>query len=131
MPDDLAPYHRIAFALALALATTKVKTELDVVSSAMLLRSRAITREFVNELGIIRRSAQTRLLAIAAGAVAFAAATKPYTSEKAFLSVVRATLGETAETGNGRARDGGESRRVVSRLRAGDNRRRPRRRWDE
>ena len=84
MPDDLAPYHRIAFALALALATTKVKTELDVVSSAMLLRSRAITREFVNELGIIRRSAQTRLLAIAAGAVAFAAATKPYTSEKHF-----------------------------------------------
>ena len=54
MPDDLAPYHRIAFALALALATTKVKTELDVVSSAMLLRSRAITREFVNALGIIR-----------------------------------------------------------------------------
>jgi hypothetical protein len=84
MPDDLAPYHRIVFALALALATTKVKTEADVVSSALLLRSRAITREFVNELGIIRRSAQTRLLALAAGAVAFAAATKPYTSEKHF-----------------------------------------------
>jgi len=86
MPADDASiaYARIAVACALAFALTSAREELAVWTSTARLQFRALTREFVNELALIRRSAETRFLAIAGAVITALALTKP--EEKTFDS---------------------------------------------
>lgn len=80
--DDVAAYYRLAAVAALALAATSAREEWEVVTSTFRLQLRAITREFVSELGTIRHAARSRLLAIVGCSLAACAATKP--SETSF-----------------------------------------------
>ena len=80
--DDVAAYYRLAAVAALALAATSAREEWEVVTSTFRLQLRAITREFVSELGTIRHAARSRLIAIVGCSLAACAATKP--SEASF-----------------------------------------------
>ena len=87
MPSDddaIAAYTRLAVAAALAFALTSAREEVAVWTATARLQLRALTRDFVHELGLIRSSAETRLIAIAGGVVGALALSKP--DEKSFDS---------------------------------------------
>ena len=80
MPSDddaIAAYARLAVAAGLAFALTSAREEVAVWTATARLQFRALTRDFVQELGMIRRGAETRLIAIAGGVVSALALSKP------------------------------------------------------
>lgn len=111
MPDDdVAAYYRLAAVAALALAATSAREEWEVVTSTFRLQLRAITREFVSELGTIRHAARSRLIAIVGCSLAACAATKP--SETSFDGWFRKFSGRLSGESTSGASTGGVAGKV-------------------
>ncbi len=99
--DDVAAYYRLAAVAALALAATSAREEWEVVTSTFRLQLRAITREFVSELGTIRHAA--------------CAATKP--SETSFDGWFRKFSGRLSRAESGESTSGASAGGVVGKVR--------------
>jgi hypothetical protein len=113
--DDVAAYYRLAAVAALALAATSAREEWEVVTSTFRLQLRAITREFVSELGTIRHAARSRLIAIVGCSLAACAATKP--SETSFDGWFRKFSGRLSRAESGESTSGASAGGVVGKVR--------------